>query len=129
VAYGVLAGGLITDHAQASRTVGEIRSRKPRFFEENFSRNQPLVQALASLAKDKGCSTAQLAIAWVCSRGADIVPLIGARRRDQLKEGLGGLDLTLSAAELARIEQAVPHEAVAGTRYQPAAMAHLDSEH
>jgi aryl-alcohol dehydrogenase-like predicted oxidoreductase len=129
VAYGVLSGGLISDRAQASRSVGEIRSRKPRFFAENFARNQALVQALAAIAKEKGCTTAQLAIAWVCSRGEDLIPLIGARRRDQLKEGLGALDLALSAEELARIAQAVPPDAVAGTRYLPAAMAHLDSEH
>jgi len=65
----------------------------------------------------------------VRSRGDDIIPLIGARRRDQLKEGLSALDVSLSAGELARIEQAVPPAAVAGTRYLPAAMAHLDSEH
>lgn len=130
VAYGVLAGGLISDGAQASRAAAsEIRTRKPRFFPENFARNHALVQALSALAGGKGCTTAQLAIAWVRSRGDDIIPLIGARRRDQLKEGLGALAVELSADELARIERAVPHEAVAGTRYMPAAMAHLDSEH
>jgi aryl-alcohol dehydrogenase-like predicted oxidoreductase len=129
VAYGVLAGGLISDRAQAARTVGEIRSRKPRFSPENFPRNHALVQALTAIAKEKKCTTAQLAIAWVRSRGPDIIPLIGARRRDQLKEGLGALDIALSATELARIEQAVPPGAVAGTRYMPSAMAHLDSEH
>ena len=129
VAYGVLSGGLISDGASASQPVGEIRSRKPRFFQENLSRNRALVQALASIARAKGCTTAQLAIAWVRSRGGDIVPLIGARRRDQLKEGLGALDLALSAAELMLIEQTVPPAAVAGTRYLPASMAHLDSEH
>ena len=129
VAYGVLSGGLISGRARASQPVGEIRSRKPRFFPENFARNHAMVQALAAIAKDKGCTTAQLAIAWVRSRGDDIIPLIGARRRDQLKEGLAALDLSLSAGELARIEQAVPPGAVAGSRYLPAAMAHLDSEH
>ena len=129
VAYGVLSGGLISDRAQASQTVGEIRSRKPRFFPENFARNYALVQALAAIAKEKGCTTAQLAIAWVRSRGPDIVPLIGARRRDQLKEGLGAIEVALSPGELARIEQAVPPGAAAGTRYLPGAMAHLDSEH
>jgi aryl-alcohol dehydrogenase-like predicted oxidoreductase len=129
VAYGVLSGGLISDRARASQAVGEIRSRKPRFFPENFSRNHALVQALSAIAKEKGCTTAQLAIAWVRSRGPDIVPLIGARRRDQLKEGLGALEVALSPGELARIEQAVPPGAAAGTRYLPGAMAHLDSEH
>ena len=73
-------------------------------------------------------STAQLAFAWMRSRGEDVVPLIGARR-DQLKEALGALDLRLTAADLARVAQAVPAEAVAGTRYLPAVLAHLDSEH
>jgi aryl-alcohol dehydrogenase-like predicted oxidoreductase len=65
----------------------------------------------------------------VKSRGDDVVPLIGARRRDQLKEALGALDVTLTPGDLARIEQAVPPNAVAGTRYMPAVLAHMDSEH
>jgi pyridoxine 4-dehydrogenase len=128
-AYGVLARGLISDTARVSQTVGEIRSRQPRFAKENFAKNLSLVESLQVIAKEKGCTTAQLAIAWVLSRGTDIVPLIGARRRDQLKEGLGALDVSLSQRDLARIEQAIPPDAIAGTRYLPAAMAHLDSEH
>jgi aryl-alcohol dehydrogenase-like predicted oxidoreductase len=130
VAYGVLSGGLISDRADASRTAAsEIRSRKPRFFAENFSKNIALVEALKGVARDKGVTTQQLAFAWVKSRGDDIVPLIGARRRDQLTEALGALDVKLSAADLARIEAAVPTTAVAGTRYLPAVLAHMDSEH
>lgn len=127
-AYGVLARGLISDSARASQTVGEIRSRQPRFAKENFEKNLALVSALQSIAKAKGCTTAQLAIAWALSRGPDIVPLIGARRRDQLKEGLGAIEVSLSADDIARIEQAMPPGATAGTRYLPAAMAHMDSE-
>ena len=98
VAYGVLSGGLISDRADASRTAAsEIRSRKPRFFAENFSKNIALVEALKSIARDKRITTQQLAFAWVKSRGDDIVPLIGARRRDQLSEALGALDVKLSA--------------------------------
>jgi aryl-alcohol dehydrogenase-like predicted oxidoreductase len=129
VAYGVLSGGLISDHARASKeAASEIRSRKPRFSAENFPRNAALVEALATIAREKGASTAQLAFAWVRSRGEDIVPLIGARRRDQLKDALGTLDVKLSASDLSRIEQAVPAHGVAGTRYLPAALAHMDSE-
>jgi pyridoxine 4-dehydrogenase len=129
VAYGVLSGGLISDHARASKeAVSEIRSRRPRFSAENFALNMALVEALAAIGREKGASTAQLAFAWVHSRGADIVPLIGARRRDQLKEALGALDLRLSPGDIARIDQAVPAGAVAGTRYPAAALAHMDSE-
>jgi aryl-alcohol dehydrogenase-like predicted oxidoreductase len=73
-------------------------------------------------------SVSQLAIAWVASRGDDIVPLVGARRRDQLTEALAGLELSLSASELEAIEAAVPAGSAAGTRYGQAQMADLDSE-
>jgi aryl-alcohol dehydrogenase-like predicted oxidoreductase len=130
VAYGVLSGGLISDRAEASRTAAsEIRTRKPRFFAENFAKNITLVEALGKIAREKGATTAQLALAWVKSRGNDLVPLIGARRRDQLTEALGAAELALTADDLARIEAAVPAGAVAGTRYLPAVLAHMDSEH
>jgi aryl-alcohol dehydrogenase-like predicted oxidoreductase len=129
VAYGVLSRGLIADRAAASKNEGEIRTRQPRFSAENFPKNLALVEALGKIAREKSVSTAQLAFAWVRSRGADIVPLIGARRRDQLTEALGAADIKLSPGDLARIEQAVPAAAVAGTRYLPAVLAHMDSEH
>jgi aryl-alcohol dehydrogenase-like predicted oxidoreductase len=129
VAYGVLSGGLISDRAEASRTAkSEIRTRKPRFAAENFPKNMALVEALGKIAREKGASTAQLAFAWVKSRGDDVVPLIGARRRDRLKEALGALDIKLSPDDLARIEHAAPASAVAGTRYVAAVLAHMDSE-
>jgi len=77
----------------------------------------------------KGCTTAELAIAWVAARGGDVVPLIGAKRPAQLASALRALDVKLSADDLARIEQAMPAQAVAGTRYGAPLMAHLDSEH
>ena len=128
VAYGVLSRGLISDGAQASKQAGEIRTRMPRFSDENFPRNMALVQALGAIAREKNASTAQLAFAWMRERGDDVVPLIGARRRDQLGEALGALELSLTPADLARIAQAAPPEAVAGTRYLPAVLAHMDSE-
>ena len=128
VAYGVLSRGLISDGAQASKQAGEIRTRMPRFSDENFPRNMALVQALGAIAREKNASTAQLAFAWMRARGDDVVPLIGARRRDQLGEALGALELSLTPADLARIAQAAPPEAVAGTRYLPAVLAHMDSE-
>jgi len=108
---------------------GEIRGRMPRFQGENFVKNLALVEALKAIAAGKGCSTAQLAIAWVASRGGDVIPLIGARRRDQLRDAVGALDITLSPADIARIERAMPVDAVAGDRYGAALMTHLDSEH
>ena len=129
VAYGVLSRGLISDHALSGAPSGEIRARMPRFQGESLARNRALVQALQAIAKDKGCTTAQLAIRWVASRGDDVIPLIGAKRPDQLTGAIGAFDLTLSPADLARIEAAMPADAVAGERYATAMMAHLDSEH
>ena len=130
VAYGVLSRGLISDRPNGETLPpGEIRTRMPRFQGENYARNRALVEALGSIAKDKGCSVVQLAFAWVRSRGEDVVPLVGARRRDQLNEALGALEVTLSPQDLACIEQAVSPGRVAGERYAPQLMAHLDSEH
>ncbi len=100
----------------------------PRFQGENRARNQRLVDALAAVAAEKGVKPAQLAIAWVLAKSPMIVPVIGARTRRQLDESLGALDVELSSEDLARIEQAVPHTAVAGTRYDPRQMQQLDSE-
>jgi aryl-alcohol dehydrogenase-like predicted oxidoreductase len=129
-AYGVLSRGLISGRYDPSRTPtgGDIRGRMPRFREENLRQNLELVDRLREIAKARGASTAQIAIAWVLSRGDDIVPVIGARRRDQLEEALGALDLDLGPEDLERIEQAMPADAVAGSRYDEAQMAHLDSE-
>jgi aryl-alcohol dehydrogenase-like predicted oxidoreductase len=129
VAYGALSRGLISDATLTNgAAAGEIRARMPRFTGQNFERNRALVEALSVIAKSRGASVAQLAFAWLRSRGPDIVPLIGARTRAQLADALKGLSLTLSAEELAAIEQAVPKDAAAGERYGPAQMKQLDSE-
>ncbi len=83
---------------------------------------------MRTIAGRKGCSVAQLAIAWVWAQGADIVPLVGARRRERLAESLGALDIILTAEELAEIARAVPRDAAAGARYPAAQMGMLDSE-
>jgi aryl-alcohol dehydrogenase-like predicted oxidoreductase len=129
-AYGVLSRGLISGHwtKGAGKTGRDFRAMSPRFQGENLDANLALVEALRAVAESKGVTTAQAAIAWVASRGDDIVPLIGARRRDRLTEALGALDVTLSTEDLAAIEAAVPKDAAAGTRYAEAMMAHLDSE-
>jgi aryl-alcohol dehydrogenase-like predicted oxidoreductase len=129
VAYGVLSRGLISAATLAGAAFGgDIRARMPRFSAENLPRNRALIEALAAIAAARGVSVAQLAFAWMGSRGPDIVPLIGARNRAQLAEALAGLALTLSAEELAAIDKAAPKGAAAGARYNAAAMQHLDSE-
>jgi aryl-alcohol dehydrogenase-like predicted oxidoreductase len=129
-AYGVLSRGLISGHwsRERSTAAGDFRSRAPRFAGENLDRNLALVESLRAVADAKGVSVAQVAIAWVRSRGDDIVPLIGARTRERLCEALGALDVELSAEDLERIERAVPPDAAAGSRYDERQMAHLDSE-
>ena len=86
------------------------------------------MEALRQVAAARGVSVAQAAIAWVVAQGHDIVPLVGARRRDRLVEALGALAVTLGPEDLAAIERAVPKGAAAGARYPEAAMAALDSE-
>jgi aryl-alcohol dehydrogenase-like predicted oxidoreductase len=127
-AYGIMSRGLLS--ADSARVIGpgDPRARFPRFQGDNLRRNLDLLGALEQIAADRGVSTAQLAIAWVLSRGRDIIPLIGTKRRDRLAEALGAVDLTLTADELAAIESAVPTSAVAGDRYDPGGMASLDSE-
>ncbi|WEH18038.1 aldo/keto reductase [Streptomyces sp. VNUA24] len=129
-AYGVLSRGLISGHFTPDRQLAaaDFRAFSPRFQGENLRRNLDLVEALRKIAERKGASVAQIAIAWVLSRGEDVVPLVGARRRDRLAEALGALEVTLDAADLAAIEGAVPAGAAAGERYPAAQMAHLDSE-
>jgi aryl-alcohol dehydrogenase-like predicted oxidoreductase len=126
-AYGVLSRGLISGHYRAG-AVGDMRGRMPRFQGDNLSHNLALVEQLREIAEGKGISVAQLAFAWVLSRGKDIVPLIGARRRDQLEEALAALQVTLSPDDLGRIEAAIPPDAAAGDRYAAPQMANLDSE-
>ncbi|MDP3738095.1 MAG: aldo/keto reductase [Hyphomonadaceae bacterium] len=127
-AYGVLSRGLISDSALAGGSMGGFRSHSPRFQGENLDRNLGLVRALKAVADEKGATVAQLAIAWVASRGDDIVPLVGARKRERLAEALQAVQVVLSAEDIARIEAAAAPEAVAGGRYPEAQMAMLDSE-
>ena len=125
-AYGILSRGLLSGSGPKGK--GDFRAHAPRFQGENAQRNARLAAELAAIAKEKGATAAQLATAWVISRGEDVVPLVGARTRAQLAESLGALKLRLGADDLLRIEQAVPASAVAGERYNAHAMAQLDSE-
>jgi aryl-alcohol dehydrogenase-like predicted oxidoreductase len=129
-AYGVLSRGLLSGHWSRDRAVadGDFRKTAPRFSGQNLDRNLALVEALRAVADAKDVTVAQVAIAWVLSRGPDMVPLVGARRRDRLAEALGALELELTADELERVERAVPPGAAAGDRYHAPQMAVLDSE-
>lgn len=129
-AYGVLSRGLLSGHWSPSRelTAGDFRGRSPYFHAENLEHNLALVDQLRGIAEAKDATVAQVAIAWVASRGDDILPLVGARRRDRLDEALGSQHVELSADDLAAIEAAIPAGAVAGTRYDEHGMASLDSE-
>ena len=129
-AYGVLSRGLISGHwsAQQSGQGRDFRLMNPRFSGDNLTHNLGLVEKLRGIAVRKGCSVAQLAIAFVLAQGADIIPLVGARRRERLAESLGAFDVTLSDADLAELVRAIPRDAAAGTRYAPAQMGMLDSE-
>jgi aryl-alcohol dehydrogenase-like predicted oxidoreductase len=129
-AYGILSRGLLSGHYTPERSLapGDMRHRMPRFNQENLATNLALVEELKTIAERHDATPAQLAIAWVRSRGDDIVPLIGARSRDRLEEALAAAEVELSAEDLDEIERALPPDAIAGTRYDAAQMAHLDSE-
>ena len=125
----MLSRGLISGHWSRDQAgQSDFRSQLPRFSGENLDRNLALVDTLRTIADGKGVTVAQLAIAWVASRGTDIIPLVGARRRDRLTEALGAIEVRLTEQDLAAIEAAVPTDAVAGARYDAFQMSILDSE-
>jgi aryl-alcohol dehydrogenase-like predicted oxidoreductase len=129
-AYGVLSRGLLSGSKPTGP--GDFRAHLPRFTGDNAAKNLQLVEVLQQLAAGLGATASQVAIAWVLARGkalgVDMVALVGSRTLKQLDESLGALKLTLSGADLQRIEAALPADAVAGTRYAAEQMAHLDSE-
>ena len=125
-AYGVLSRGLLS--GSRPKGPGDLRAHLPRFGGDNFERNRRVVETLNAIARDKGVSAPQLAIAWVLAKGPHLVPVVGARTRAQLTEALGALEVKLSADDTAQIEAALPPEAVAGTRYDAGQMRVLDSE-
>ena len=127
-AYGVLSRGLLNPATATPSGPGDSRGRFPRFQGGNLDSNLALVAALDAVARERGVTAAQLAIAWVCARGSDIVPLIGTKRRDRLAEAVAAVDIELGDGDLAAIEAAVPPGAVAGDRYDERQMAALDSE-
>jgi len=125
-AYGVLSRGLLSGSKPQGKS--DFRAYLPRFTGENRERNERLVAALAAVAKEKGITPSQLAIAWALAKGRHVVPVVGARTRAQLADSLGALDVVLTSEDVARLEAAVPASAVAGTRYDAHQMRILDSE-
>ena len=125
-AYGVLSRGLLSGSTPA--TTGDGLGHFPRFIGDNLVRNQELVKTLTEIAAARGITATQLAIAWALAKSKSIVPVIGARTRVQLTESLAALSVTLSPEDLSQIENAIPADAVAGTRYAAEQMKVLDSE-
>ncbi|QPF84814.1 aldo/keto reductase [Bradyrhizobium genosp. L] len=128
-AYGVLARGLISGHWSKDRgEAKDFRLLSPRFQAENIDANLALADRLRIIAAEVGASPAQVAIAWVAAQGDDIVPLVGARRRERLTEALGARDVKLSDAHLAALAKAFPPGAASGGRYPDEHLKHMDSE-
>lgn len=129
-AYGVLSRGLLsgTWTRERSQSPQEFRAHMPRFAGANLDHNLALADGLRPIAERKGVTLGQVAVGWVLAQGTDIVPIVGARRRPQLAESLGALDLTLTPDDLVEIERAIPKGAVRGDRYPTALMHTLDSE-
>jgi aryl-alcohol dehydrogenase-like predicted oxidoreductase len=127
-AYGVLSRGILGGTGKDALHARDFRAHSPRWQGTNLQKNMELAGSLAVLARDLHATPVQLAIAWVLSRGKDIVPLIGSRTRAQLKDAMGALKLKLTDEQLDLIGKTVPAEAVAGLRYPAEQMAMLDSE-
>jgi len=124
VAYSPLGRGFLTGRFTRFEDFDptDFRRNSPRFQGENFQRNLVLVREVQAMAREKGCTPAQLALAWVLARGEDIVPIPGTKQRRYLEENFGALEVRLSPEDLARIERALPPGAAAGSRYPEAAM-------
>jgi aryl-alcohol dehydrogenase-like predicted oxidoreductase len=129
VAYSPLGRGFLTGAITRPEDfdADDYRRHSPRFQGENFARNLALVEQVRALAERKGCTPAQLALAWVLAQGPDIVPIPGTKRRSRLDENLDALQVELSATELAQIDDVFPPDAAAGTRYPEAMMAAVNA--
>jgi aryl-alcohol dehydrogenase-like predicted oxidoreductase len=126
VPFSPLGRGFLTGEITTADAFGpdDFRRANPRFQGENFTRNLQLVDRVAQMAADKGCTPGQLALAWLVAQGADVVPIPGTKRRRYLDENVGALDVTLSGDDLSRIDELFPVDAVAGPRYED--MSHID---
>ena len=124
VAYSPLGRGFLTGQIKRFDDLAEddYRRYSPRFQGDNFDKNLELVRRIEEIAREKGCTPAQLALAWVLARGEDIVPIPGTKRRKYLEENVGALNVQLTAEDLQRIDEIAPQGAAAGTRYPEAMM-------
>ena len=129
VPYSPLGRGFLTGQLRTpdDLAAGDTRRNHPRFQGEAFQRNLDLVGEIGAMAAEKGCTPAQLALAWVIAQGDDIVPIPGTKRRRYLEDNLGALAVTLSDADLARIDAILPPGAASGARYPDATMATIDA--
>ena len=127
VAYAPLGRGLLTSDIADPSTLadGDTRKRQPRYAKGNLEHNVELARRFQAIAKRKGCTPAQLALAWALAQGPDVIPIPGTKHKERLAENLGALDVRLSDSEMAEISDAVPKGAVKGTRYPEAQMASL----
>jgi aryl-alcohol dehydrogenase-like predicted oxidoreductase len=125
VAYSPLGRGFLTGQITSPEDFApdDFRRNHPRFQGENFEKNIQLVREVEALAREKGCTTAQLALAWVLAQGEDIVPIPGTKHIRYLDENIGALDVTLTDADLRRLDAILPPGAAAGPRYAEQAMA------
>ena len=125
VPYSPLGRGFLTGRIKRFEDLPEndYRRTSPRFQGENFQRNLDLVERVNEIAREKKCTAAQLALAWVLVQGNDVIPIPGTKRRKYLQENIGALDVNLTSKDLARMDEVSPQEAVAGARYPDWAMA------
>jgi aryl-alcohol dehydrogenase-like predicted oxidoreductase len=125
VAYSPLGRGFLAGRFQKPEdlAVDDFRRNHPRFSDENFERNVALVAEIERLASEKGCTPAQLALAWVLAQGEDIVPIPGTKRRNYLEQNISALDVAVTAEDMARLDAIFPPDAAAGARYPPGSMA------
>ena len=128
VAYSPLGRGFLSGAIKSLDDLAEDDWRRfmPRFEGENFVKNLELVERVEELAEAKGCTSAQLAIAWVLAQGPDVVPIPGTRSRSRLEENAGAVEVTLTEAELAEIDRIIPKDMAVGTRYSEDGMKMLD---
>jgi len=119
VPYSPLGRGFLTGRFQTPDDLGpkDFRKFSPRFQDENMQKNMRIVEGIRQIAAQKNCTPAQLALAWVLAKGDDLAPIPGTKRRSYLDENIRALDVTLSSADLARLEQIAPRGGTAGTRY------------